>query len=198
MRLRQSSFAVWSDAFPRAASLVVLSACASPVSGLSARSDGGQGSGEASAPISFQRDLLPGFERSCGLSSSCHQDPVTDPITQRIFLGCATTNPDCSMDASSGAEVFQGLKKDSQEDPTMPYVTDGDPSQSFILYKLEGNLAGIESQCRPVAMDPIVQGASGEPQPPQPCGAAMPLGLPPLTDFTNQVRAWIAQGAQND
>ena len=80
----------------------------------------------------------------------------------------------------------------------MPYVTRGDPTKSFLLYKLEGNLSGLESQCRPVSMDPIVQNAPGEPLPAQPCGASMPLGLPTATDFAIQVRAWIVQGAQDN
>jgi hypothetical protein len=176
-----------------------LPACSSASPAQAPGNDGGQGQGaEASATVSFQSDLLPGFERACGLSSSCHQEAVSDPTTQRVFLGCnVAANPNCSVNAP-GPMVYQGLMNASQEDPTMPYVTPRDPTKSYLLYKLDGNLSGLESQCRPVNMDPILQNAPGEPQPPQPCGAPMPLGLATATDLANQVRAWIAGGAQNN
>ncbi|HZU81694.1 MAG TPA: hypothetical protein VE987_02205 [Polyangiaceae bacterium] len=172
-----------------AALLAVAPACSS-----SPAVAGDAGVEAGAAPVSFQNDLLPTFEGSCGLSSSCHQDAVTDPTAQRVFLGCKATNPNCLV-ANPAPVVFQGLMKTSQEDPAMPYVTPGDPTKSYILYKLQGTLSGLESQCLPVSSDPIVQNAPGEPQPAQPCGAPMPLGGSMLTDLADRVRAWIELGA---
>lgn len=146
-------------------------------------------------PVSFQNDLLPQFERACGLSSACHQELVNDSKIQRVFLGCNPGNPNCAV-ASPGPTVFQGLMGFSQELGSMPYVKPGDPAKSFLLYKMDNNLSGLA--CTPVASDPIVQNAPSEPQPPQPCGASMPLGLPMLADLNIQVRAWIMQGAPNN
>jgi hypothetical protein len=87
----------------------------------------------------------------------------------------------------------------SQEDPTMPYVTPGDPSKSYIVYKLEGDLSNGALNCLPLSMDPILQSAPGEqPTAAEPCGASMPLGLGQQADLTAQVRAWITQGAPDN
>lgn len=193
MRSRSSALIGAAIAILCVSPALCLPACSSSSTGQTPGNDGGAG-----AAVSFQSELLPAFERSCGLSSSCHQEPVSDPTTQRIFLGCdVDASPNCSVNVP-GPMVYQGLMKSSQENPPMPYVTPGDPTKSFLLYKLEGNLSGLESQCRPVSMNPIVQNASGEPQPLQPCGAPMPLGLPTATDLANKVRTWITQGAPNN
>ncbi|MDP9003102.1 MAG: hypothetical protein M3O46_23675 [Myxococcota bacterium] len=119
---------------------------------------------------------------------------VNDPKVQLVFLGCKSTNPNCTV-SDSGPIVFASLMNNSQEDPTMPYVTQGDPLRSYLLYKLEGSAGGVRPNCIAVSVDPIVKNASGEPQPLQPCGASMPLGGGGLPDFTSKVRAWIIRGA---
>jgi hypothetical protein len=162
----------------------------------------GQGSGdgggaEASGPVSFKTDLLPQFERACGLSSACHQEyPVQDPMVQRVFLGCnQSLSVSCSV-ADPGPLVYPGLMGLSQEDPSMHYVTPNDPTNSYLLRKMENTLSNLT--CLPVAMDPIVKNAPSEPQPAQPCGTSMPLGLGTLADLNLLVRAWIMQGARDN
>lgn len=172
------------------ATLPVLPACSgSPASGSPATV-------EAGAPISFQNDVLPKLEHGCGLSSSCHQDPVVDPTMQRVFLGCdMALNSNCSV-ASPGPTVYRGLMGNSQEDPTMPFVTPGNPSESFLQYKLDGNLSALH--CAPVSSDPILQNAPSEPQPPAPCGVVMPLGGGVSTELSGTIREWIMAGAPNN
>jgi hypothetical protein len=160
-------------------------------SGGGGSSDGGA---EAAAPVSFQNDLVPQLAMKCGLSSSCHQEQVQDPKVQRVFLGCSTSNPSCT--GSSPDVVYQGLLAASQENPTMPYVKRGDPANSYVVYKLDGDLSNSMLQCLPLSMDPILQGATGEqPTASQPCGAQMPLNGGSDTALAAQVRAWIVQGA---
>jgi hypothetical protein len=152
-----------------------------------------------SGPISFKNDILPGFELSCGLSSACHQDPtqMRGGHTQ-IFLGCKMSSSSSCSVADPGPQVYPALKGNSVEDPTMPYVTPNDPNNSFLLHKMDGDQANLNSQCLPVNNDSFVTTASSEPMPFQPCGTSMPLGQPANTDLNAKVRAWIMQGAPDN
>jgi hypothetical protein len=151
--------------------------------------------------VSFKNDLAPKFASACGLSSSCHQDTVTDPKVQRVFLGCnmsATNNCSFPTSAESAPTVYTEITtKTSQEEATMMhYITANNPDKSYLLRKIEGTQTSLT--CVPVNMDPIVSNAPGE-SAQKPCGELMPLGntmpdpiLPPM------VRAWINQGALNN
>jgi hypothetical protein len=172
---------------------VFVMACSSSPAGTTPDDGGGA---DALGPVSFQNDLLPKFEGSCGLSSSCHQEVVQDPKVQRIFLGCNPMSPSCSVMSPVGPLVYPGLMGFSQEAPSMHYVVPNDPTNSYLLRKLENTLSNLT--CTPVAMDPIVANAPAEPQPAQPCGTSMPLGLGTLTDVNQLVRAWIMQGARDN
>jgi hypothetical protein len=169
--------------------------CSSPAAPASGDGGGEDGGAEASGPVSFQSDLLPRFENSCGLSSACHQAQVVDPMLQRVFLGCNPASPSCSV-ADAGPLVYPELMKPSVELPTMPYVTPNDAANSYLLRKMENNLNGLT--CVAVASDPIVRNGPAEPQPAQPCGTSMPLLQPTDTALNAQVRAWILQGAKNN
>ena len=175
---------------------------------LSACSNSPGNDGGTSGPISFKNDLLTppspavGFEFSCGLSSSCHHDPVRNPKTDRIFLGCNQMNASCTAMGDIGSAVYAGLVGNpdagmsvmSQELPTMAYVKPGDPENSYLVRKLEGTLSGLT--CVPAAMDPIVANATSEPVTPTPdCGTQMPLTANPDPTFNAHVRAWVMQGA---
>ena len=76
----------------------------------------------------------------------------------------------------------------------MPYVTPGDPNNSYLVRKLEGTLGDLETQCAAVNMDPIVANSS-DPTPLQPCGVQMPLNSNPDQAFNMKVRNWVMQGA---
>jgi hypothetical protein len=83
----------------------------------------------------------------------------------------------------------------STENPTMPYVTPGNPGQSWLVHKLEdSNMTLMGFTCAP--NNPIVQNAASEPITPTPdCGTQMPLTSPPDPAFAAKVRAWVMQGA---
>jgi hypothetical protein len=98
--------------------------------------------------VSFSKDVMPIFEHSCGLSSSCHYDPKAIP-TLGIFLGCdINTSSTCNV-SNPAPQVYQDLVGSADggpdagplaalEDP-MPYVTPGDPTKSYIIHKLDGD-----------------------------------------------------------
>jgi len=70
----------------------------------------------------------------------------------------------------------------STELPTMDRVEPGDPTMSWIVYKLDGTQNGFDAQCL---------GGS--------CGARMPINQPQLSAATRAaITAWITNGAVND
>jgi hypothetical protein len=141
-------------------------------------------------PAAFAKDVLPIFEHSCGLGSSCHGDPYV----ARLFLGCDSTVPGttCTV-VSPGPQVYQAIAgKPAVEDPSMPYVTAGDPSRSYLMHKVDGDQCTLESECAPG--NSLVAG-----QPWPSCGLAMPQNLGLIDKGSRDtIRRWIAQGAAQD
>jgi len=124
----------------------------------------------ASPVVTFETDVAPIFAKACAFSA-CHGSH-TAAGNHGLFL--AATGAD-GMTA-----VKTALAAGSQELPSMKFVAPGDPDNSFVLHKLDGNLCGLEAQC-----------VSGS------CGVSMPQGndlLPQASRDT--VRRWIAQGAK--
>ncbi|MGH7435134.1 MAG: hypothetical protein ACRENE_05640 [Polyangiaceae bacterium] len=230
---------------------------------------GGSGSGcvayqndaDTTTPVvSFSKDVLPLFEHSCGLSTSCHYDPSAVK-TLGIYLGCDITTPSTSCTQKNpGPEVYRDLVGSlpaagadggadggveggaegggaeggvdggggplkALEDP-MPYVTPGDPSNSYIMRKLDGDTCKL-TDC--IAGNVAVLSAMNSPDSgltPNWCGQQMPLnGLPipsiqsststdgvpstpacggstdcsKVTAYSRDtIRNWIAQGALNN
>jgi hypothetical protein len=140
----------------------------------------------APANASFRTDVIPVFVASCAFSG-CHNDPSGKPLQ---FLAQQT---------DGGAPVFAQqvydgiVDKPSVEDPSMPFVTPGDPSKSFLMRKMDDDLTGIAAQCTP--NNPL----QAQYQTPSPCGVSMPSQLP-ILDATRRdaVRSWIQQGAKNN
>ena len=124
---------------------------------------------DAQAPkVTFTADVLPIFGRSCAFST-CHGS-TTGPANG-VFLG---------KDGPKVIAAIVNIKGD--ELPTMPFVTPGDPQQSYLMRKMDGSQCGLDAQC---------SGAS--------CQSSMPKGDVPLDVATRDiVRRWIAQGAKND
>jgi hypothetical protein len=76
----------------------------------------------------------------------------------------------------------------STEDLSMNLVTAGDPAQSFLMHKMDGDQCTLVSQC--------MMGNSFRPN----CGVFMPYQAPTLLDVPTRdtVRRWIAQGAKDN
>ena len=76
----------------------------------------------------------------------------------------------------------QHLLSDVPSEIAMPYVTPGDPANSYLMHKLDGDLESLESKC-----------AQSD------CGQRMPKGQPQLDQATRDaIRAWITQGAPDN
>lgn len=121
--------------------------------------------------VSFKGDVLPIFEVSCGLSSSCHGTP-NGP---REFLGSKTVTSDPTT-------ILAGIVGVASADlPAMSFVKAGDDQNSFLMHKIDGDECTLNAQC------------GGN------CGVSMPQDSPLLPVASRDVvRRWIAQGALNN
>ncbi len=139
-----------------------------------------------SPTVSFDADVLPILRQGCGLSSVCHGDPAKSAAG--LYLG-----PKNSAPAPSQAErqaIIDAMKgQPSKTAPAMNLVTAGDPSQSFLMLKMDGchNAAGLT--CTPQT-GAETNGVCGDPMP-----QTGDLRCKPDRDA---VRRWIAQGAKAD
>lgn len=101
------------------------------------------------------------------------QDSIFGPRCSSCHTGTGASLPG-SMNLTSAAATFAALVNvPSQEQPQLPRVAPGNPDGSYVVLKIEG-APGIT-------------------------GSRMPLGGPFLSQpEIDQVRAWIAAGAQNN
>lgn len=151
--------------------------------------------------VSFAKDIRPIFEQSCSLTASCHGQPSNNiSTTGLIFLGAVDGGTDA-------AEIIQGIvgvasPEDSQVDIVKPH----DPENSYLMYKLDGDMCQFATECNVNATKAPAFAY---------CGLSMPYASPPLcldsqTDCVktqtitqqygerDQIRRWIAQGALNN
>jgi hypothetical protein len=132
--------------------------------------------------VAFSTDILPTFQRSCGIAgSTCHGAPSVATTQQRPFLGF----PDGGTDSGQVVTGIVGVA--ANEAPQMTLVVAGDPGSSYLMHKLDGDQCQFAAEC-----------AQGPTQYTD-CGQQMPYSSPPLDEDTRDVvRRWIAQGAGNN
>ncbi|HLK37996.1 MAG TPA: hypothetical protein VKU41_14645 [Polyangiaceae bacterium] len=135
---------------------------------------------------SLARDVLPIFSAHCAVGgASCHGDPsVVAQARPLLGVGASDASP-----AEVASAIFGGLVGvKSSEDLSMDLVAAGDPEQSFLMHKMDGDQCRFISEC-------MVDG-SYRPN----CGVFMPYQAPTVIDpsLRDVVRRWIAQGARND
>jgi hypothetical protein len=161
--------------------------------------------------VSLRDDVMPIFGLSCTMSS-CHggEEPPA-----KLYLGvrCAydetsphrctfpdapgqSTNPEAMpLTPEVVDRVYPGLLASSRTAPTVPLVSSGDPSASFLVDKLRGTHNARGYDCVSFGSD----------ETDGPCGRAMPLGSSSLCDLGssgasqfNTIVAWVLQGARDD
>ena len=117
--------------------------------------------------VSFENDVMPIFKLSCAFSS-CHGAAVGR--NQGVFLG------------QDKARVHQNLINTKAQVSSLSYVVPGDPAQSFLMHKVDGDQCTLKDTC-----------TGGK------CGDSMPQGGG-LMSVANRdaIRRWIAQGAPNN
>jgi hypothetical protein len=127
---------------------------------------GGQTPSTNAAP-SLRNDVLPIFQASCSTNSTCHGSPTGI----EVFLTGSTAQ------ASAIRRSLVGIP--SSELATMAYITAGDPTNSYLMHKIDGTLGDFTAHCEQSN-----------------CGQQMPKGEAPLSASDRDViRSWIEQGA---
>jgi hypothetical protein len=132
--------------------------------------------------VSFAKDVLPTFQRSCGIAgATCHGTTSVVKVDQRPYLG----QFDGGTDAAAVVDGLVGVA--SPEDPSLVMVKAGDPGQSYLMHKLDGDQCQFAAGC-----------AQGQTQYTD-CGQQMPYSSNALdTSTRDTIGRWIAQGAKND
>ncbi len=140
-------------------------------------SDGGRTCTEYNPPagfdpqtptVTFKADIAPIFDLSCAFTA-CHG---TNGNPNGVYL--PKGDP-----ALMYTNIFDVR---ASKLPTMSFVKPGDPKQSFLMRKLDGDHCTLDAQC-----------TNGS------CGDRMPRNDESLPDADrDKIRRWIAQGAKND
>lgn len=129
--------------------------------------------------VSFATDVLPIFEQSCSLSSSCHGNPSSPETASGYQPYLGEVNPETTP--SDIALILSLVVDQDSHVSSMKIVAPSSPETSFLMHKMDGDL-----DC--------ALGCPGDD-----CGDSMPQGVSPLPRETRDtVRNWIAQGAQNN
>jgi hypothetical protein len=131
-----------------------------------------------SETISFAADVVPIFQTNCtGGGFGCHGTDDNTP-----YLGDADGGSDPSDLLASIVGVL------SPEDPLMDLVAAGDPANSYLMHKMDGDQCTLAAGCMQSRFGYLTD-----------CGNNMPNGGATLPLATrDMVRAWIAQGATNN
>jgi hypothetical protein len=181
--------------FAAPALLAFLLACSSPSTtggsggGAEAGSSSASGAGGGGCPlyqvpagtdlttpaVSLKTDVMQVFNANCG-AAACHGSATMG--MGGLFLGSETAM------GSDAAQVRTGLVGVLTEElTTMPYVTAGDPTKSYLMHKMDGDQCHFDAQC-----------AGGT------CLVEMPNGLGTTLPVATRdiVRRWIAQGAADN
>lgn len=176
--------------------VAIVAASASTNTGCDGGDDGTGGSGcidakgcfdygcytPSKATKSFKTDVMPIFEQSCSLSSSCHGNPKS-PTTNdgyQPYLGEVDPTPMTPSDIAKILDLI--VSKPSPTAMGMNIVEPGSPETSFLMLKMDGDVSCGKATC---SFDD--------------CGEGMPSGVKPLPQATRDtIRDWIKQGAQNN
>ena len=129
---------------------------------------------DAAAPTtSFELDVVPILQGSCAIAT-CHKAG-----TNAGGLGLGPPRADGPPSAAERAAIHAALLELSNAAPTLPHVTPGDPSRSFLMIKLDGCQSDLGLDCEL-----------------RKCGDPMPRNAAQLPLETRDVvRRWIVQGA---
>jgi hypothetical protein len=97
-----------------------------------------------------------------------------------VFLGPPIA--DMATPADIDAIFKQAVGVSSGKLTSMKIVEAGNPDNSFLMHKMDGDLTCADATCDSAK-----------------CGVSMPFGSPKVDEAKlNTVRSWIAQGAKKD
>jgi len=129
-------------------------------------------------PVSFADDVVPIFEQSCGLTTTCHGDESnpTDTLGFRPYLASITPGT-TDIDLT----IASNVDKASTQAEGMPIIKSGQPENSYLMHKMDGT----HDTCS------VVRCVDDD------CKSVMPQnGTPIAASSRDIVRRWILQGAK--
>lgn len=168
-----------------AVALATLAACGSSETSNSSTTSTGSGSSgcldyaTAKTGVSFKSDVMPIFQRSCNFSA-CHSATSSSP-QEGLALGLGVS--DTMTDAEIG-EVHAGIVNGAAERSSLPLVTPGEPTQSWLLAKVSYSSF---ASCQAIADECAPKG----------CGSRMPQQPLDQADI-DTIAGWIKDGAKNN
>jgi hypothetical protein len=140
----------------------------------------GSASGTTGTTVSFSSTIVPIFQSNCTTGGNmCHGDPgVTTLAQKRPYLG---PQPGATVAQSTLKTIWSGLMVNSAEDPSMPLVSPGSDTNSFLMHKVDDTTN---------TLDCSTGDDDGN------CGLPMPYTASMLPQATRDtIRAWINGGA---
>lgn len=144
---------------------------------------------DLTAPVSFEADVMPIFQASCN-DTLCHGDRTR--ARGDLWLGPEEGETASAEDLDTIVSTLTG--KGSELNTDLKNVVPGDWENSFLMHKVDGCQNDLGLDCDESLLDSTA--VCGES-----CGDGMPQDedLYALTeDERNTIRAWIAQGAENN
>jgi hypothetical protein len=150
----------------------------------------GPAASDAGAAVSFSQDILPIFQNSCGIGAdTCHGSYGGGQ--QSLYLAEPVSAGDGYGDAGA---ILKGIVgKPSLEAPMLDLVSAGNPEQSYVMKKIDGDMCSAMSDCVQPGASTLTTTIT------VPCGVPMPeTGTPITSQNATLVWQWIAAGAQNN
>ncbi|HLK37564.1 MAG TPA: hypothetical protein VKU41_12480 [Polyangiaceae bacterium] len=152
--------------------------------------DGGDPATLMTPMRSFNMDVMPIFTFSCDFSG-CHIMSSGMPLEYLGDSGNGSMPPPYSF----AKMVYDGIvNKPTIEIPEMMFVKPGDPTNSYLMRKMDNALSDIT--CKPNnTLEMMFSSAMG-----MACGTFMPTTSQTILDQSKRdiVREWIAQGAMDN
>ena len=138
--------------------------------------------------VGFTAEVLPLLRRSCGLSNSCHGSATSSAAD--LYLGPKRSDTTTVIDQALRQKIIDAIVDvPSKTAAAMALVKPSDPTQSFLMLKMDGCHVAAGLVCTPQPKSK--SGAA--------CGDRMPQTASPLcVEDRDVMRRWIAQGASND
>ncbi len=148
---------------------------------------------DLTTPVSFRTDVYEPFLRqSCGELAGCHG--ATNGSAANLYLGKAAVG---LTDAEITALVAQLTTAPSEIAPTARNVVPGNWQESFMMAKLDGCQNDAGFTCNAESSHLVISFCK------EACGDGMPASEASFATgssrpMVDKVRAWIAQGAQDN
>jgi len=144
------------------------------------------------AMVSFATTIQPILQVGCGTGgNTCHGQYGAGASTANLYLAEPVANGDGYGDAGAIITGIRGVA--SIEAPSLDIINPGNPGESYLMHKIDGDMCAIMSDCAALPLTDFNGTINVA------CGVQMPQNSSPLSDDDRtQIWNWIAQGANKN